>query len=125
MNHPYIEYENGKLWRLIKRLLRELEKNSDIKITTKNEYVVGFLCKAISNNLKTPKKKLKQEEKRLNKFFGGKIISRFLRHRPRELAVVFSDKATLFVDNFIDGIDFSFQAGIDSKPLIKKSKRKN
>jgi hypothetical protein len=52
MNHPYKQYEKTHLWLTLKKALDELEENQDIKITTKEEYVIGFLCKKISANKK-------------------------------------------------------------------------
>ena len=47
MNHPYKIYENSLLWETIKRGLEELLENQDLELTTREEYVVGFLCKTI------------------------------------------------------------------------------
>lgn len=47
MKHPYVKYENTKLWQAIDVGISDLEKNGDLKITTAREYVIGSLCKKI------------------------------------------------------------------------------
>jgi hypothetical protein len=47
MNHPYIKFENTKLWQAIDAEIRDLEKNGDLKLATAREYVIGSLCKKI------------------------------------------------------------------------------
>ena len=49
MNHPYEEFENTSLWLQIKKALNDLTENQDIEIKTRPEYVIGFLCKKLSN----------------------------------------------------------------------------
>lgn len=48
MNHPYEKYEKTEIWTIVSKALIELQKNQDIEITTKEEYVIGFLCKKIT-----------------------------------------------------------------------------
>lgn len=50
MNHPYKQYENTRAWKTIQQALSELMENQDIEITTREEYVVGFLCKVLYEN---------------------------------------------------------------------------
>jgi len=47
--HPYVKYENTALWSVVKKAVDELIINQDIELTTKEEYVVGLLCKRIEN----------------------------------------------------------------------------
>jgi hypothetical protein len=47
--HPYVKYENTPLWSTIEKAVNELVKNQDIDLTTKKEYVIGYLCKKISD----------------------------------------------------------------------------
>jgi hypothetical protein len=54
MNHPYEKYEPTEIWVIIRKSLRELEKNNDIVITTHKNYVIGFLCKALSTSSSQP-----------------------------------------------------------------------
>jgi hypothetical protein len=50
-DHPYVDFENTPLWIAVNNSLIELEQNQNIKITTRKEYVVGYICKQISNSL--------------------------------------------------------------------------
>jgi len=45
MNHPYIQFENTKLWKAIDVEIEDLEKNNDLVLQTAREYVIGYLCK--------------------------------------------------------------------------------
>jgi hypothetical protein len=36
--------------KIIKKALRDLQKNQDIMITTAPEYVIGYLCKLLSKS---------------------------------------------------------------------------
>jgi hypothetical protein len=45
---PYEDYKDTELWKKIDEILRELEENQDIKLTTAREYVVGYLCKRLT-----------------------------------------------------------------------------
>jgi hypothetical protein len=47
MSHPYTEFENTKLWRVIDAAVTDLEKNCDVKLLTAREYVIGSLCKQL------------------------------------------------------------------------------
>lgn len=47
MNHPYKEFEDSKYWEIIEKAINDLSENRDITITTRKEYIVGFICKAI------------------------------------------------------------------------------
>ncbi len=46
-SHPYSQYEKTKEWALVKKALLALEKNQDIILTTKQEYIIGFLTEQI------------------------------------------------------------------------------
>jgi hypothetical protein len=48
MPHPYARFEETPLWREIDAALGELERNRDLHVTTKREYVVGFLCQQLA-----------------------------------------------------------------------------
>jgi hypothetical protein len=48
MKHSYAEFEKTALWKTVQKALDELETNKDLKITTKSEYVIGFICQKIS-----------------------------------------------------------------------------
>ncbi len=52
--HPYIEFEGTPLWLTVKKTISNLKKNQDLKLTTCNHYVVGYICKQIAHgNLAT------------------------------------------------------------------------
>jgi hypothetical protein len=48
MNNPYEQYENTELWKIVENAINQLIKNQDVVLTTQKEYVIGFLCKQIS-----------------------------------------------------------------------------
>ena len=45
--HPYREFEGTTLWNRVNKAVSALVKNGDIKETTRREYIVGYVCKAI------------------------------------------------------------------------------
>lgn len=47
-NHPYTEFENSPLWVVIDDTIAELEENRDLELTTARQYVIGYLCKKIT-----------------------------------------------------------------------------
>lgn len=49
MPDPYIKFKKTKLWKTIDSALNDLEANHDIQITTMKPYVIGYICKKISN----------------------------------------------------------------------------
>ncbi len=49
--HPYKQYENTHLWELINSAIDDLITNQDIELTTRKEYVIGYLCKVINSDL--------------------------------------------------------------------------
>jgi len=49
LNHPYKEFEGTKLWELIENALDNLIENQDIELTTRKEYVIGYLCKKLNS----------------------------------------------------------------------------
>jgi hypothetical protein len=50
LNHPYQKYENSKLWIAVENAIDDLIENQDIELTTRKEYVVGYICKIIYRN---------------------------------------------------------------------------
>ncbi|GHV37116.1 hypothetical protein FACS1894178_8820 [Bacteroidia bacterium] len=46
--HPYTKFENTDLWISIESSINDLIDNQDIKLTTRKEYVVGYICKQLS-----------------------------------------------------------------------------
>jgi hypothetical protein len=47
MKHPYTKFEKTALWDTVQEALVELETNKDLKITTKPEYVISFICQQL------------------------------------------------------------------------------
>lgn len=43
MQHPYIKYEQDKIWTVVNDLIN----NNDIELQTPMEYVVGYICKGL------------------------------------------------------------------------------
>jgi len=50
MSHPYEKFEKTALWEAVSKGINDLVENSDIETTTKREYIIGYLCKTISES---------------------------------------------------------------------------
>ena len=50
MSHPYSELEGSDLWRAMDEELAALEANGDLQLMTAREYVIGSLCKRLSDD---------------------------------------------------------------------------
>ena len=48
LNHPYLEFENTSVWTILEKAINELEGNKDLKLTTPKEYVIGYVCKQLT-----------------------------------------------------------------------------
>ena len=48
MKHPYSEYEKTDLWEIITKSIDDLIENQDIVLTTPKEYVIGYICKMLT-----------------------------------------------------------------------------
>jgi len=48
--HPYIEFENTLLWRVVEEAILNLEKNQDLKLTTAQPYIIGYICQQLDSN---------------------------------------------------------------------------
>jgi hypothetical protein len=48
LSHPYEEFEETELWKALNKGILDLVKNKDLKEITRREYVVGYLCKALT-----------------------------------------------------------------------------
>jgi len=46
----YNEYQNTDLWKKLDKILKDLEENSDIEITTKRDLVIGYICKKLQED---------------------------------------------------------------------------
>ena len=49
MPHPYEAHVGLPIWEAIDTAVRELERNDDLEIRTRREYVIGSLCERLSN----------------------------------------------------------------------------
>lgn len=54
--HPYEQYENSDLWRVVTESIADLQSNNDIIITTNEKYVIGCICEKIASKLFEGKK---------------------------------------------------------------------
>lgn len=54
--HLYKKYEKTELWKVLEKSLKDLIKNQDIELTTREEYVIGYLCEKIDCKKKSSKK---------------------------------------------------------------------
>jgi hypothetical protein len=50
MSHLYEKFESTPLWDVISKAIDDLVENNDIEETTNREYIVGYLCKLISES---------------------------------------------------------------------------
>jgi len=65
MNHPYVDLEKTPLWNTVNTAVTDLEKNQDLKLTTAQQYVVGYICKQlVEKNLTTPEAATKTDFQR-------------------------------------------------------------
>ena len=46
--HTYEVFENTQLWGTVETALEDLEKNCDLTLATRDEYVIGYICKALT-----------------------------------------------------------------------------
>jgi hypothetical protein len=53
--HSYVEFENTQLWKIIEETLNDLIENQDLELATKKENVIGYFCKNLEKNFKSPK----------------------------------------------------------------------
>ncbi len=50
MEHPYKKYESSKNWEIIEKAINDLIENQDIDLTTRPEYVIGYICDKIETS---------------------------------------------------------------------------
>lgn len=48
LKHPYRRFEATANWRKLSGAIDDLVRNKDIVETTRREYIVGYLCQALS-----------------------------------------------------------------------------
>jgi hypothetical protein len=46
--HPYKEFEQTGLWKTLSKGIRDLVENQDLKEIARREYIVGYLCKLLT-----------------------------------------------------------------------------
>jgi len=46
--HPYKGFKGSILYKRVDRAILELAKNGDVQITTRREYVVSYICQALT-----------------------------------------------------------------------------
>jgi len=47
--HPYNEFENTPLWKIVEEAISDLESNQDLDLTTSPEYFIGYICRSLVN----------------------------------------------------------------------------
>jgi|GraSoi2013_100cm_1033763.scaffolds.fasta_scaffold160115_2 hypothetical protein len=46
--HPYKEFEKTGLWKALNKGISDLVENQDLKEIERREYIVGYLCKVLT-----------------------------------------------------------------------------
>jgi hypothetical protein len=46
--HPYKEFEGTGLWKALEKGIRDLVGNQDLKEIEHRDYIVGYLCKVLT-----------------------------------------------------------------------------
>ena len=50
MTQPYDKYKTSSEWTIVEKAIRNLMDNNDLELTTKEEYVVGYISKQLVDN---------------------------------------------------------------------------
>ena len=61
MKHPYASLEGTKTWTIVDTAITALIKNHDIKVSTAQHYVTGYIVKALSDAERLPKRSSRAE----------------------------------------------------------------
>jgi len=48
LEHPYRKFENTPLWKVVEEAISDLKENRDIEVTTRLEYVIGYICERLA-----------------------------------------------------------------------------
>jgi hypothetical protein len=48
LSHPYRQYEKTGLWNIVESVIDELVENQDLIENTPRPYIVGYICKRLS-----------------------------------------------------------------------------
>ena len=55
MSHPFHEYKDTALWRVVAAAVAELEATREIAVATAPDYVVGYICQQlVAGRIATP-----------------------------------------------------------------------
>ena len=60
LNHPYLKYENSRIWKIVDAAISDLVENGDVVQTTRREYIVGYLIKKLERIKGMPEKAFQQ-----------------------------------------------------------------
>lgn len=52
IKHPYKAFEGKSLWKQLDRGISELVQNGDLIEKTPREYIIGYLCKLVTDQKK-------------------------------------------------------------------------
>ena len=55
MSSPYEKYKDSSNWKIIGQALNDLIENKDIELTTAPDYIVGYLCKKLDDEINKTK----------------------------------------------------------------------
>lgn len=48
--HPYEGFRGSTLWKRVDRAVLDLVTNGDIRLKTRRQYVVGYICKVLTQS---------------------------------------------------------------------------
>ncbi len=51
--HPYPGFRGSTLWKRVDRAVLDLIENQDIRLTTRRQYVVGYICQVLTQPART------------------------------------------------------------------------
>lgn len=63
MSFPYSEFKGTKEWQVLSRAISALERNQDVVLQTKKEYVVGYLASKLAKKKSVVRKPAKSRSR--------------------------------------------------------------
>jgi hypothetical protein len=48
--HPYLGFRGSTLWKRVDRAILDLIADDDIRLKTRRQYVVGYICKVLTQH---------------------------------------------------------------------------
>ncbi|MCW8899654.1 MAG: hypothetical protein OQK95_03175 [Gammaproteobacteria bacterium] len=48
--HPYKAFETNENWKIVEKAIADLVDNQDLKEMTDRKYIVGYICKLLSES---------------------------------------------------------------------------